>query len=102
MPSAVTPDYKIYQIYKGYTGNISLKEICEIKPKNSAKFDTSIISIIQSKIDGQILILDKSGNLYLFTSPDIKSYIQSKYDFYFIWNEVRDVRNILLYNLIRI
>ena len=69
---------KLFEIYKGDTGNINMKEKCNIIPKNFTKFENSIISMIQSIIDGQIIILDSSGNVYYFTSPEIKSYIQSK------------------------
>lgn len=66
---------KLFEICKNSPSNIIIIEKCEIKSK---KFESSIISIIQSKIDGQIIILDKLGNVYYFSSPDIKSYIQSK------------------------
>ena len=63
---------KLFEICKDDTYNISMKEKHDIKPKNFAKFESPIISMIQSVIDGQIIILDSSGNVYYFTSPDIK------------------------------
>ena len=72
----------IMQLYKAYYDNeeqhISIEYLqdIELKSNNIFKCEGSIINIHQSKINGNILANCSDGNIYLFSKPNIKYYLE--------------------------
>ena len=74
----------VIQLYKAYYDNeenkISIEYLQDIefdfKWHSIFKGQGSIISIQQSKINGNILVNCSSGNIYLFTKPNIQYYLK--------------------------